>query len=105
MKNRKICGFLIVLLFSLSLVGCKHNLTDEGRKGIHNSAGTAFERSTNFEAVKSKIGAKNPADSDDIESWKVAHSNGLAAQAKALSDLDTVVNSVPTISVPKSLKK
>ncbi len=100
----RILSFVVVILLSISLIGCRHNLTDEGRKGIHNAAETSQERSTNFDAVKGKIGAKNPADSEDVEAWKNAHSTGLAAQAKALSDLDIVVNGVPVVPITTNKK-
>lgn len=88
MKKVYFCLFFCSIFL---LTGCD-KITPAGKQAIAEGAKTALERSRNFEAIKDKITAKNPEDVELIEQWKKLHSEGLAAEAKALADINTIVN-------------
>ena len=96
MKNPiKSCFFVAAFITLIFVSGC--DLTPEAKVAIHQGNITAQEESRNFEAVKDKLTAKDPADVANIEAWKTLHSQALAEAAKAMADVDTRVNG-PSIS-------
>lgn len=97
-KSLKNYFFILAFVSLVFIPGC--DLTPEAKVAVHEAAITADEEAKNFEAIKDKLGAKNPADADAIEQWKVLHSQALAANAKAMADLDTRVNGANAASMP-----
>ncbi len=79
--------FVLALAVALGCAGCGKKLSPEALQLLQGGALAAKERAVSFQIVAKNLQARDAAYKIFVDSYAQFHAEGLAAQAKALSDL------------------